>query len=254
VKPYYEDDLVTLYHGDCREILPALEPVDHIITDPPYSEHVHGTARSSRMNSANDRGGKYGSDSRRNVDLGFDALSPELREFCARQFALLARRWVLVFSDIESDYLWRGDLAGAGLDYIRTGVWHKVGSTPQFSGDRPAVAVEAITICHPKGRKRWNGGGSHAYWSVPIVLDRGRTGDARLHTTQKPEPLMRALVDQFTDEGDTILDPFGGSGTTAVAAKYLGRKAILIEEDEDRAEVCAKRLRNTQDTLFGGVA
>lgn len=162
--------------------------------------------------------------------------------------------WVLVFSDIESDHLWRGDLTAAGLDYVRTGVWHKVGSTPQFSGDRPATAVEAITICHPKGRKRWNGGGSHAIWSVPIVLDRGRNGAERLHTTQKPEPLFRALVDQFTDPGETILDALAGSATTGIACKYLGRKAVLIEENEARAEVAAKRLTSTQDTLFGGAA
>lgn len=254
MKPYYEDDAVTLYLGRCEDVLPTLEPVDHIITDPPYSEHVHGNARSSRMQSANDRGGKYGADVRRNVDLGFDHLTPELRTFAAAEFSRLARRWVLVFSDIESDHLWRGDLTAGGLDYVRTGVWHKVGCTPQFSGDRPATAVEAITICHPKGRKRWNGGGSHAIWSVPIVLDRGRNGTERLHSTQKPEPLLRALVDQFTDPGDTILDAFGGSGTTAVACKYLGRRCVLIEENEARADVAAQRLADTPDTLFGGVA
>lgn len=108
-----------------------------------------------------------------------------------------------------------------------------------------------VRVC---GRKKWNGGGSHAYWAVPIVLDRGRTGSERLHSTQKPEPLMRALVDQFTDPGDVILDAFAGSGTTAVAARYLGRKTVLIEENEQRAEVCAKRLEGQQDTLFGGVA
>ena len=85
--PYYADDTVTMFPGRCEDVLPTLEPVDHIITDPPYSEHVHGNARSSRMQSANDRGGKYGSDSRRNVDLGFDHLTPELREVCATEFA-----------------------------------------------------------------------------------------------------------------------------------------------------------------------
>lgn len=250
--PYYEDGQVVLYRGDCREVLPRLGGVRHVITDPPYGAHVHGNARSQRMKSANDRGGKYGADTRRSVDLGFEHLSEELRVFCAEQFSRLAERWVLVFSDIESDHLWRSDLDEAGLDYVRTGVWHKVGSTPQFSGDRPAVAVEAITICHPKGRKRWNGGGSHAIWSVPIVLNRGGA-EKRLHTTQKPEALMRALVDQFTDPGDLILDPFAGSGTTGMAAKYLGRKAVLVEEDEARAEVCAKRLEGAEDTLFGSI-
>lgn len=254
MKPYYSDDSVTLYHGKCEDILPALEPVDHVITDPPYSEHVHGSARSSRMQSSNDRGGRYGSDTRRNVDLGFEHLTPELRQFCAEQFGRLASRWVLVFSDVESGHLWRGDLTVTGLDYVRTGAWIKLGSTPQFSGDRPATGFEAITICHPKGRKRWNGGGKHAVWTVPIVLDRGRSGTARLHTTQKPDGLMRSLVDQFTDPGETILDAFAGSGTTLVAATYLGRKAIGIERSERYCEVIAKRLQNADVTLFGEVS
>lgn len=261
--PYYADDLVTLYHGKCEDVLPTLEPVDHVITDPPYSEHVHGAARSSRMQSANDRGGRYGADVRRNVDLGFAPLTPELRALCAAEFARLSRRWVLVFSDVESAPLWRDDLTTAGLDYVRTGAWIKVGATPQFSGDRPATGFEAITICHPKGRKRWNGGGKHGVWTHPIVLDRGRNG-SRLHTTQKPHELMVDLVREFTDPGDTILDAFAGSGTTLVAATMLGRHAIGIEEREDYCEVIAKRLEGgvaaftsaeDQGVLdFGGVA
>ena len=245
-KPYYSDEAVTLYHGRCEDVLPTLGEVAHVITDPPYSEHVHGAARSSRMQSANDRGGKYGSDVRRNVDLGFDHLTPELREFCAAQFARLARRWVLVFSDVESGHLWQRDLEGSGLDYVRTGAWVKVGSTPQFSGDRPATGHESIVICHPKGRKRWNGGGKHALWSVPIVLNRGKA-EERVHTTQKPDALMRALVDQFTDPGEVVLDPFAGSGTTLVAAHYLGRRAIGVEQRERYCEETAKRL--AQDVL-----
>lgn len=240
MKPYYADEAVTLYHGKCEDVLPDLDPVAAVITDPPYSEHTHKSVRSAKM-LANDRGGKYGADVRRNVDLGFEHLTDDLRIFCAEQFARLASRWVLVFSDVESDHLWRADLQANGLDYVRTGAWIKVGSTPQFSGDRPATGFEAITICHPAGKKRWNGGGSHAVWSVPIVLDRGRNG-ARLHSTQKPVPLMQALVGLFSDEGDVVLDPFAGSGTTLVVAKQLGRKSIGIERDERHCEVIASRL------------
>lgn len=243
-EPYYSDDLVTLYHGKNEDVLPTIDAADHVITDPPYSAHVHGAARSSRMVSANDRGGKFGADVRRNVDLGFEHLTPELRAFCAEQFARISRRWVLVFSDQESAHLWGDDLMAAGLDYVRTGAWIKVGSTPQFSGDRPAVGFEAITITHPKGRKRWNGGGKHAVWSHPIVLDRGRSGVGRLHTTQKPQELMQVLIDQFTDPGEVILDAFAGSGTTLAAARMLGRRSIGIEQSEHYCEVIAKRLES----------
>lgn len=240
MEAYYEDDEVVIYHGDCADLLPEFSRVDHVITDPPYGEHIHSNARSGRMRAAKDRGGRYGADVRRTVDLGFDYLDADLRRLCAAEFARIAARWVLVFSDVESDHLWREDLTSAGLDYVRTGAWVKLGATPQFSGDRPATGFEAVTIAHPKGRKRWNGGGKHAVWSFPIVLDRGRTG-SRLHTTQKLQELMHTLLTQFTDPGETILDPFAGSGTTLAAARMLGRKAIGIEKNEQYCEVMARR-------------
>lgn len=246
---YYEDEYVQLHYGEYQDILPTLERVDVVMCDPPYSDHVHGAARSSRMVSSNDRGGKYGSDTRRNVDLGFESLQPEDRMFLAEQFARLAKRWVLVFSDVESDVLWRNDLTANGLDYVRTGAWVKLGSTPQFSGDRPATGFEAITIAHPKGRKRWNGGGRHGVWKyepvweVPIVLNRSGK-DPRLHTTQKPLPLMRALIDDFTEPGEVVLDATAGSGTTGHAAKAAGRRAILIERRADYCQKIADRIAN----------
>lgn len=241
MNPYYQDELVTLYHGRAEDVLPSLAGWDHFIADPPYSERVHGAAR-SRVMRANDRGGRYGADLRRNVDLGFDHLTPELRSFLAEQAARTAR-WVLVFSDTEGAHLWAEALEDKGLDYVRGGAWIKRGSTPQFSGDRPATGFEAITIAHPKGRKRWNGGGSHAVWDVPIVLNRARADKSeRVHPTQKPLRLMEQLVEQFTDPGEIILDPTAGSGTTGLAAKRLSRRAVLVEQNERHCEAAATRL------------
>lgn len=87
------------------------------------------------------------------------------------------------------------------------------------------------------------GGGQHAIWDVPIVLNRARAEKSeRVHPTQKPLVLMGQLVAQFTDVGDLILDPTAGSGTTGVAAKRLGRRAVLIERDEAHCEAAATRL------------
>lgn len=252
--PYYEDGAVTLHCGDCRDILPWLAPVQHIITDPPYSEHVHTKSRAG----ARPLTGGWQADAvnapsnfSRRVDFGFASLDQETREACASAFARLVQRWALVFSDVESTGLWRDDLVREGLEYVRTGAWIKVGGTPQFTGDRPGVGFECVTICHPKGKKRWNGGGSHAVWSVPIVLDRG-AAKVRVHPTQKPEELIAQLIQQFTDPGETILDPFAGSGTTLAAAKRLGRKAIGIERDEAHCRGIVERL--AQGALFGSEA
>jgi DNA modification methylase len=241
--PYYDSGGVTIYHGSCLDALPALEVVDHVITDPPYSEHVHTKSRAgARAITGSVAGGSMTAPANfaRVKTFGFEAIDRSTMRACAREFARLARRWSLVFSDVESSHRWRAALVRGGSEYVRTGAWVKEGGTPQFTGDRPAVAFEAITITHKPGRKRWNGGGRHALWSHPIVLNRTRS-DPRLHETQKPEPLMRDLILQFTDLGDLVLDAFAGSGTTAAAAKRAGRRCILIESQERYCEISARR-------------
>lgn len=253
-----DDARIVLWQGDCREVMAGLadKSIDHVITDPPYSEHVHGKHRIGHRRSPGDREDRSADGVSRTKELGFDALSPELRQACAAHFARLAQRWSLAFSDLESCHLWRGDLVGAGLDYVRTVLWHKLGCTPQFTGDRPAVAHETITVCHPKGRKRWNGGGKHGMYAVPIVLQRSGQDEERLHTTQKPLRLIRQLVADFTDPGDVILDPFAGSGTTLVAAMEQGRRAIGVELNTKNADAAAARLATMarQGLLFDTAA
>lgn len=239
VNAYYVDEAVCLIQGDCLDVLPTLAQVDHVITDPPYSNHVHGKQR---------RGGAHrGAVVSSGRELGFVALTAELRRAVAMEMGQKASRWSLAFSDVESASDWRCDMEAAGLEYVRTGAWVKLGATPQFTGDRPAPGFEVITIGHPAGKKRWNGGGSHAVWTHPIL--NGSTVP-RDHTTQKPESLMRELVTLFTDPGETILDPFAGSGTTLVAAKRLGRKAIGIELNPAYCDVIVSRLR--QGSLLSG--
>lgn len=240
--------------GECNDPVSGLASladlsVDVCITDPPYAEHVHAAQRRGQM--SRERPGSERAAFNRVRELGFAHLSDELRVEVARQLARVVRRWVLVFSDLESHHLWRQDLEAFGLGHIRVGIWRKEGSTPQFTGDRPAVAAEALEIAHRPGRKRWNGGGEHAFWSVPIVLNRGAK-KKRFHTTQKPEALMEALVRQFSEPGDLILDPFTGSGTTAVACRKLGRRFLGWERDEGYVAKARERIAGTapQGELF----
>jgi hypothetical protein len=272
--PFYQDESVRIYFAECADVLPTLGPVDHAIFDPPYSDYVHAKSRAGcRPLTGSESGGSLNSPANFNraKDLGFEPLDELTRGIVAHWCASHVPRWSMAFSDVESAHLWRDDFVAHGLDYVRTGAWVKLGATPQFTGDRPAAGFEAITICHPKGRKRWNGGGSHAVWSVPIVLNRGGGGshavwsvpivlnrggggEARVHTTQKPEGLMSQLVAQFTDPGDTIVDPFMGSGTTLVAAKRLGRRAIGIERNREYCEAAVLRLQQGALDIFGEVS
>jgi DNA modification methylase len=246
--PYWSsrDGRIVLHLGDCREVMATLadKSIDVVITDPPYSEHVHTKSRRGG-------GGKNGrSTIVSEKELGFAHLSADVMTACADAYDRLARRWVLVFSDVESSHLWRGELTASGLEYTRTGAWIKNGGTPQFTGDRPAVGFEAITICHPNGKKKWNGGGTPAVWNYTVALPHL---EDRVHTTQKPIKLLRRLVELFTDPDELILDPFAGSGTTLVAAYEQGRRAIGVELDPKNAAACAARLESltAQGALFG---
>lgn len=238
--PYFDDGQITIYHARCEDVLPCLaeQSIDVVITDPPYSQHVHSK---SRRGSGLPDAGEFPACISRAPELGFDAITPELMSVVATETRRLVKRWSLFFSDVELTGEWRAQLLAAGLDYVRTGAWIKEGATPQFTGDRPASGFEAITIVHPKGRKRWNGGGRHAIWSEPIVLNRGGN-TPRVHTTQKPIVLMRDLVAMFSEPNEVILDMFMGSGTTLRAAKDLGRRAIGIEMTERNCQIAIQRL------------
>lgn len=226
-----------LINADClgSDGMPSLlaRSVDVVISDPPYSEHVHSKSMRATVNVVSKRAPKPGDRIAEPRDLGFAPLTQDVMEAAADQFERLARRWVLVFCDVESSHLWAGALRSAGLQYIRTMAWQKLGAAPQFTGDRPGTAFEAIVVAHRPGKKQWNGGGKLGWYAVPTAQDRGdHPGlDERMHTAQKPAALMEALARDFTNPGETILDAFAGSGTTLLAALRLGRHSIGYEKN-----------------------
>lgn len=235
---------------DVMKLLPA-KSVDLVHADPPYSEHTHSKSRAgSRKVPLKDGNGRISKCAiSREVDFGFASITQDEREAMGDEFARITRGWVLVFCDVESSHLWAGALRSAGLDYCRTGAWIKIGATPQFTGDRPGVGFEAIVICHPKGRKRWNGGGSHAVWTHLTCIERGgksSSNDSREHPTQKPLPLAVELTGLFSNVGGLVLDPTCGSGTHGAAAVRMGRRFIGVERNADFAENSRRRLRAEQ--------
>ena len=247
MKPYYDSDGITIFHGDCLDVLSTLETVDHALTDPPYARDVYArlSAPNSHARSADAKDIGLGRTMKLNNGARIAALVAgeighidEMLDPVAVELARLVLRWALVFSDVETCHRWRLALEGSGMRYVRTGAWVKPDPMPQFSSDRPAVGFEPATICHAQGKMRWNGGGKAATWTHNISKGEARPD----HPCPKPLPLMRELVSLFTDPGDTILDPFMGSGTTLRAAKDLSRKAIGIEVEERYCEIAAKRM------------
>ena len=209
-------DGVTLYLADCRDVLPHIERVDVVMTDPPYGKATHGGARSVHAVA------------RPMVDFAPIA-GGDLVRFC-RRFVELANRWVI----LTCEWQHAACLEAAGAPLVRLGVWVKPNGAPQFTGDRPATGWEAVAILHRDGAKHWNGGGHRAVWTCPI--EQGE------HPTQKPERLVTEWVRSFTDSQETILDPFMGSGTTGVAAVKRGRRFIGVEIEEKYFRLAARRI------------
>lgn len=240
--PYYTDDSVTIYHGESQSVLADIGPVDHVIMDPPYDDETHTGARTLAKTTTME-GGRRKIVTTGTYEIGFAAVNAGL--WFVPVCLSMAYRWTIAFCSMEM----LGDYRRvAGESWMRGGFWHRLDGAPQITGDRPAQPGEGIAIMHRSladgrtGRTRWNRHGHSAYWAANIVKHN------RVHPTQKPESLMVALIQDFTDQGETILDPFMGSGTTLVAAKRLGRKAIGVEREEAFCRHAVERLR--QESLF----
>lgn len=218
-----------LYNGDCLEVMASLEAVDHVIGDPPYEKEAHRSMRRTQKSI------KTGI----NADLDFEAITEDLRGGVAREATRLSQGWVLLFCQAEAVGDWRDVLEEAGAKYKRSMIWVKPDSTPQLNGQMPAMGYESMPLAWcGEGHSRWNAGGKRGVYTH---LTNQRDRDGR-HPTEKPIPLMRELLADFTNPGQTILDPFAGSGTTGVACAKMGRKFIGIDLDPKYFDVACERI------------
>jgi site-specific DNA-methyltransferase (adenine-specific) len=225
--------------GDCREVLPTLDRVDAVVTDPPYEDEAHTLQRRAR------RGAGCATE-----PLPFDALTEEQREDVCRWAAEACEGWFIAFCQAEAVARWRETIEAAGASYKRSMVWIKPDGQPQYTGDRPGMGYESIVAAWcGDSRSAWNGGGRHGVFT----FYKGHNGGgAAPHPTTKPLPLMQELVSLFTSHGNTILDPFMGSGTTGIAAVKMGRKFIGIEIEPKYFDIACRRIGDAlkQPDLF----
>ena len=233
--PYYDDGQVAIYHGDCRELLPALrEPIDLVLTDPPYGMSY---VTSHRVR---------GDDLRK--PLEGDADLNALRDALPHLDRLLkADRHAYVFAGASMIGATEEAVA-ATWNVKNLLVWDKgdAGSVGDLEAGF-AVTFEAIVYA-TKGRRALRGPRPRSIYRYDWSGKRDP-----VHPTVKPVGLLAWLIGKSTDAGEVVLDPFMGSGTTLRAAKDLGRRAIGIELEERYCEAAVKRLR--QEVLdLGGVA
>ena len=215
LKPYFQDKDVTIYHGDCREILPLLPKVDLVLTDPPYGKQwARGVNAIGVV--------KYTNEKLENV--AWDKERPAKDLFT--QFIEISTNQIIFGGNYFTDYLYPSNC------WI---IWDKLGDFKR--GEQiPFGDVELAWTSFKRTCKKY---------TLRVQGFVNDSQDIRVHPTQKPTEVMQMILQDFSGATDLILDPFMGSGTTLRAAKNLGRKAIGIEIEEKYCEIAAKRMAQT---------
>jgi len=223
-----------LYLGDCLEVMTQLDPVDHIICDPPYEASLHANAKTF-SNLRKDGKGEL-------KPIDFDAIDNIRAPFVAAS-SDICQGWFIAFCMVEGVWQWAEHINASPMKYKRACVWVKPDSTPQLNGQGPAQGAENFVCAWAgTGHAKWNAGGKRGVYTH-LVNNAERTGR---HPTEKPRRLMSEIIADFTNAGQTILDPFMGSGTTGVAAVMAGRKFIGVEQNEAYFQLACERLDKAQ--------
>ena len=225
MQPYYDRNGITIYCGDCRDVLPQLTPSAALLwTDPAYEIESGGNTSGRMMGGIFDPAVYDNSGElfptvpwEEWIPLAYSALRPNADAF------------VMTNDKNLEACLTHMRLAGFGLHNVL--LWHKQNKTPNRWGMK---SVEFI--CY-----HWRGHARHLNdcGMGQVFYDRNPTGDKR-HKTEKPASLIYKHITNATDPGDLVLDPFMGCGSTLVAAKRAGRRAIGIEITESLCEEAAR--------------
>jgi site-specific DNA-methyltransferase (adenine-specific) len=241
---YYSDDSVQLYLGDCREVLPPLGlTVDCVVADPPYGETSLPWDR---------------------WPDGWPTVAAAVTRsmWCFGSMRMFLDRWAdFAGWRLSQDVVWVKTFASTpslerfrrrheAVAHLYSGPWAQVHhELPRTTYDGPRVATAHRGATGPA----WNGARRSSTWTddgtrgaTSVITSRSMRYRA-LHPTEKPIVVLDPLISYACPAGGTVLDPFAGSGSTLVAARDSGRKAIGIEADERYCEVIARRL--AQDCL-----
>ena len=244
--PYYDDGQITIYHGDCRDILPSLDKVDLVLTDPPYNLGLFMQKRDTNLGAMRDN--HFAVSGWDHVEQ--DEWEKNMHELFEESARVIKKggSMVVCMSIIRVETLIR--LAQAhGFYYKTTGIWHKTNPMLRNMNLHFINSTEAwVYFVHGSKTGKYNNKGKAIHDYIQTSTIGAKEKKHGKHPTQKPVALMEFFIDILSDKDDLILDPFMGSGTTLRAAKDLGRRVIGIEIEERYCEIAVKRL--AQEVLF----
>ena len=206
--PYYDHAGITIYHGDCRDILPHLEPVDLVLTDPPYGIDAD-IFRASLPNSKGET----------------------MIDYIVGDSDLSCVEWLFSWLGETPAVIWGSNHWPHLLPHKgRWCCWDK-----RLTKEADKMLGSAFELAWENRKSGFDVMARVLHGGV-VNADKGK----RYHPTQKPVKLFESIIERY--KAVTILDPFMGSGTTLVAAKQLGRKAVGIEIEEKYCEIAVRRL------------
>ncbi len=208
-------ELDKIYCGDCLEVMKGFpdNSFDLVLTDPPYGRKI--TRKDNQFGSASHLSYKSTGES-------WDDKPPPPETFDE------------MFRISKTQIIFGGNHFRLPISE-KWLVWDKTG---QFNFDNPFSACELAWTNHKGVIDKYT------HIQQGFVND---TSDRRCHPTQKPSELFAEIIKDFTEEGDTILDPFFGSGTTGVACVRMGRKFVGIEISPEYCKIAEKRIQAERD-------
>ena len=232
MKPYYQDDLVTLHHGDCREILPGLA-ADSLVTDPPYAVGKNG----DMLGFVSANWSEKATHSRGYADHDPQAFAELMLEsFGLAHETLPAGATGIAFCGNRTFHQMVTQIEAVGFQPLDVLVFASQGVAKSTTTLAPGHEIASL-FRKPGPPRHLN-----PDWKQSNRFDLRKPRESVDHPTPKPVRWMEVAVGLASSPGDVVLDPFAGSGATLRAAKNLGRKSIGIELDERYCELVASRL------------
>lgn len=210
MKPYYDDGVVTIYHGDCRDILPGLEPGQAVVTDPPYGTDL---AEWDKAEDFLENVATY-------IDLARRASTGAVAWFCA------GKHLPAILKHLP--------------DYHRLLDWDKKSGNGTEANHIWYSTEHIIIFGNYEVFRKYRGGS----WTNSIISQAFEA--SKKHLCPKPEPVVDWLISHYSRPGGVVIDPFLGTGTTAASAKKLGRRCVGIEREERYCELSAERCRQAR--------
>ena len=252
-----------IINGEAVQEMSKLEPesIDLIFADPPYYMRTEGIlhrVEGTEFKGCNDDWDKFDS------LQSYENFTTEWLSQCKRILKRNGSIWVI--GSMQCIYTIGAVMQKLGYWFINDVIWHKTNPTPNFMGTRLNNSHETLIWAvkdknskytfHYKTAKELNVDSDSdvrkqmgSVWKFPVCSGNERLKDSdgnKLHNTQKPIRMLERIITISSNIGDIVLDPFGGTMTTAAAAKQLGRKYIMIEANNKYCEYGQKRLEAIQ--------